>query len=62
MIFKILSRIIGSMPAFYWGEMYANFSYLRIVIPPFFIGYFLYWLNIIIFRLPMTPVVLSFFI
>jgi oligosaccharide repeat unit polymerase len=54
--------VVGSMPTFYWGEMYANFSYLGIIIPPFFIGYFLYWLNTIIFRLPMTPLVLSFFI
>jgi hypothetical protein len=57
-----LRGVTGSMPTFYWGEMYANFSYLGIIIPPFFIGYFLYWLNIIIFRLPMTPLVLSFFI
>ena len=57
-----LREIVGSMPTIYWGEMYANFSYLGIVIPPFFIGYFLYWLNTIIFRLPMTPLVLSFFI
>ena len=56
------TEIVGSMPTIYWGEMYANFSYLGIIIPPFFIGYFLYWLNIIIFRLPMTPLVLSFFI
>ena len=57
-----LRKIVGSMPTIYWGEMYANFSYLGIVIPPFFIGYFLYWLNIIIFRLPTTPLVLSFYI
>jgi hypothetical protein len=57
-----LRGVTGSMPTFYWGEMYANFSYLGIIIPPFFIGYFLYWINIIIFRLPMTPLVLSFFI
>jgi hypothetical protein len=42
--------------------MYVNFSFIGIIIPPFFIGYFLYWLNTIIFRLPMTPLVLSFFI
>ena len=42
--------------------MYANFSYIGIFIPPFFIGYFLYWFNTIIFRLPMTPLVLSFYI
>lgn len=57
-----LMGVVGSMPTIYWGEMYANFSYLGIIIPPFFIGYFLYWLNTIIFRLPMTPVVLSFYI
>jgi len=57
-----LAEVVGSMPTFYWGEMYANFSYLGIIIPPFFIGYFLYWLNSIIFKLPMTPLVLSFFI
>jgi hypothetical protein len=58
----MLMGVVGSMPTIYWGEMYANFSYLGIIIPPFFIGYFIYWLNIIIFRLPMTPLVLSFFI
>jgi hypothetical protein len=57
-----LKGVVGSMPTIYWGEMYANFSYLGIIIPPFFIGYFLYWLNTIIFRLPITPLVLSFFI
>jgi hypothetical protein len=57
-----LMGVVGQMPTIYWGEMYANFSYLGIIIPPFFIGYFLYWFNTIIFRLPMTPLVLSFFI
>jgi hypothetical protein len=57
-----LKEVVGSMPTIYWGELYANFSYLGIVIPSFFIGYFLYWLNTIIFRLPMNPLVLSFFI
>ncbi len=32
------SGIIGSMPTFYWGEMYANFGFIGILIPPFFIG------------------------
>jgi hypothetical protein len=57
-----LTGVVGSMPTFYWGEMYANFSYLGIIIPPFFIGYFLYWLNSVIFKLQMTPLVLSLFI
>ena len=54
--------IVGSMPTFFWGEMYANFGYLGILIPPFFVGYVVYVINILIFRLPMSPVTLAFFI
>ena len=54
--------IVGSMPTFFWGEMYANFGYLGILIPPFFVGYVVYAINIYIFRLPMSPLVLAFFI
>ena len=54
--------IVGSAPTFFWGEMYGNFGYFGIIIPPFFVGYWLYWLNILMFKLPMTPIVLSFFI
>jgi len=42
--------------------MYVNFSFIGIIIPPFFNKYFLYWLNTIIFRPPMTPLVLNFYI
>ncbi|MDC1098498.1 O-antigen ligase [Candidatus Pelagibacter ubique] len=54
--------IVGSMPTFYWGEMYANFGYLGVILPPFFIGYLLYLLNFIILKLPMTPITLSFYV
>ena len=37
--------IVGSENTFFWGELYANFSYIGVVLPPFFIGYFLYWLD-----------------
>ncbi len=33
------SGIVGSMPTFYWGEMYANFGLAGVLIPPFFIGF-----------------------
>ena len=33
------SGVVGSMPAYFVGEMYANFGYLGIIIPPFFIGF-----------------------
>jgi len=54
--------IFGSMPTFFWGEMYANFGYLGIIIPTIFIGFFLYGLNIFLLKLPNTPIFLSFYI
>ena len=42
--------------------MYVNFSYIGIIIPLFFKKYFLYWSDTIIFRLPMTSLVLNFYI
>ena len=59
---KSLQGVVGSMPTFYWGEMYANFGYLGVIFPPFFIGYLLYSLNILIFKLPMTPIMLSIYV
>lgn len=60
--YKSLKGVVGSMPTFYWGEMYANFGYLGVIFPPFFIGYLLYSLNILIFKLPMTPIMLSIYV
>jgi len=54
--------IVGSMPTFFWGEMYANFGYLGIIIPPFFVGYVVYAINILIFRLPLSPLTLAIFV
>ena len=59
---QLNSGIVGSMPTFFWGEMYANFGYVGVILPPFFIGYFLFGLNIFLFRLPKTPILLSFYI
>lgn len=54
--------IVGSFPTFFWGEMYANFGYLGVLVPPFFVGYVVYAINILIFRLPMSPLVLAIFL
>ena len=56
------NNIIGSMPTFFWGEMYANFGFLGILIPPFFVGYFTYALNILFFRIPPSPIFLATFV
>jgi len=47
--------ITGSMPTVYWGSMYANFGWLGVIIPPFFVGYLLYGLNAIVFKIQQTP-------
>jgi oligosaccharide repeat unit polymerase len=54
--------LVGSMPTFFWGEMYANFGYLGIIVPPFFVGYVVYSINILVFRLPMSPLVLAIYV
>ena len=54
--------VIGSMPTFFWGEMYSNFSYFGILVPPLFVGYVVYAANIMLFRFPMSPLTLSVFI
>ena len=59
---KIDLGIVGSMPTIFWGEMYANFGYFGVIFPPFFIGFFLYGLNILLLRFPKTPIFLSFYI
>ena len=53
--FSYKKGIVGSMPTVYWGEMYANFGFLGVLIPPFFVGYILYGLNIILSCLQKNP-------
>lgn len=52
---EVLGLEAASMPAPYWAEMYANFGFLGVLISSIFVGYGLYWLNAIVFRLQMTP-------
>jgi len=54
--------IVGSMPTFFWGEMYANFGYVGVVIPPVFIGILTYWFNVQLFRLSPSPIPIAFFL
>lgn len=53
--------IVGTMPAIYWAELYANFGYFGILIFPLVIGLFLYCLNWMIFRLKYDPLNLALF-
>ncbi len=47
--------IVGTMPAIYWGEMYANFGYFGLVVAAPLIGFSLYFINWIVFKLYLDP-------
>jgi len=49
------SGVIGTMPAIYWGEIYANFGYTGLFIMPLYVGIALYIVNYIIFKIRYTP-------
>ena len=53
--------VVGSMPTIYWGEMYANFGFLGVLIPPFFVGFALYLLNSLLFRFSFNPLSIALF-
>ncbi len=61
-VFPNNNGVVGSMPTFFWGEMYANFSYLGILIPPVFIGILLYWFNFQFIRLQSSPLIVAAFV
>ncbi len=50
-----ISSVVGSMPAIYWGDIYANFGYYGLVLIPPIIGFALYVLNLIIFSHGLNP-------
>jgi oligosaccharide repeat unit polymerase len=54
--------VIGSAPTIFWGELYANFGFLGVLIVPLFIGIFLYALNIYVLKLNINPIVISYYI
>ena len=47
--------IVGSMPAVFWAEMYANFSWVGVLITPFFVGFLLYSVECVFSFMPATP-------
>ena len=54
--------VIGSMPTFFWGEMYANFGYVGVVLPPVFLGIGIYWLSQMISRVPPSILTIAFYV
>ncbi len=54
--------VVGSMPTFFWGEMYANFSYWGVIVTPVFLGAALYWLNLLFLRITMSPLAIAIYL
>ena len=54
--------VVGSMPTVYWGEMYANFGLAGILVVPFFVGLFLYWINSLIYKIQQGPLVIALYV
>ena len=57
----LTNNIVGTMPAIYWGEVYANFGYLGLILIPPLIGFALYFLNWFVFKFQYNPLNISFF-
>ena len=51
--------IIGSAPTVFWGEMYANFGPIGIVLSSFFVGVGLFIVSYILSRFPLSPPVIA---
>jgi oligosaccharide repeat unit polymerase len=49
------SGVVGTMPAIYWGELFANFGYLGVLIVSPFVGLMLFFINWLVYRLNFNP-------
>lgn len=54
--------IVGSAPTIFWGEMYANFGFIGVLLAPLFVGGILYWLNYMIYRMRPSVVSIAFMV
>lgn len=52
----VAQGVVGSQPTIFWGDMYANFGILGVVIVPFIVGVFLYLLTYFVGKLENTPI------
>jgi hypothetical protein len=57
-----LRGIAGSMPAVYWGEVYANFGWWGVTLIPPLIGFYLYFINKKLFNCNYDAINVALFI
>jgi hypothetical protein len=48
--------IVGSMPTIFWGEMYANFGLIGVLVMPFIVGVALYAISYVLGLMENTPI------
>lgn len=54
--------VVGTMPTFFWGELYANYSYVGVFLIPSVVGFAVCLVGDIIDRIKPTPVLISIMI
>lgn len=54
--------VVGTMPAIYWGEIYANFGWPAVIIIPVYIGVGLSLINYFVSKIKKTPISLALFV
>ena len=47
--------LVGSMPTIFWGEMYANFGLIGVLVTPFIVGVVLYAISYMLGLMENTP-------
>lgn len=56
------SGIVGSMPTVFWGEAYANFGYIGVLVVPLFFGFFLFFIDHYFSKIKDTPIKVGFYV
>lgn len=56
------SGVVGTAPTVFWGEMYANFGTWGVLVPPLFLGYAFYAMQVVFEKLTFTPFVVALFV
>ena len=54
--------IVGSMPTIYWGEIFANFGTIGVLVIPFFLGFFLSLIDSTIKRFENNSITIAFYV
>lgn len=54
-----VNDVVRSAPTVFWGEMYANFGYGGIIVSSIIVGFVLYLLQFVLFKLDFNPIMIG---